>query len=131
MAEATPLIDDRPGGVRETLSKLVTLRRNASYPPPGEESATGEKWIDGKEVFRRVIDIGQLPDTSSKLVPHGITGLDQFVEIRSLMFDGVTWLEPWGVGSIAIGANATNVVAQTSNDLSGSTAVAILSYTKV
>lgn len=45
------------------------------------EHATGSKWIDGKEIYRKVIDTGALPNATTKSVAHGIIGLDTIVKL--------------------------------------------------
>ncbi len=51
------------------------------------EAVTGTFWIDGKAVFRKVIDTGALPASGSSLVAHNITGMDVVVFIRGFAED--------------------------------------------
>ncbi len=46
-----------------------------------DEHLTGTKWIDGKDIYRKVIDFGALPNNDFKAVAHGITDLDQIISI--------------------------------------------------
>lgn len=36
------------------------------------ETLTGETWIRGQQIFRKVISVGPLPNNTSKSIPHGI-----------------------------------------------------------
>ena len=40
------------------------------------EIDTGQKWVDGKTIYRKVINFGALPNGVSKSMAHGITNLD-------------------------------------------------------
>jgi hypothetical protein len=54
-------------------------KRNIEINPryaTGVEIDTGQIWVDGKTIFRRVINFGALPNGTTKSVAHGITGLD-------------------------------------------------------
>lgn len=44
------------------------------------EIETGE-WIDGKPVYKKTVDVGSLPNASTKAVDHGISNLDRVVSI--------------------------------------------------
>lgn len=39
------------------------------------EHATGQKWIDGKEIYSKTVDCGTLPDNTSKLVDAGLSNV--------------------------------------------------------
>lgn len=39
------------------------------------EQKTGQKWIDGKDIFSKTIDCGALPDNTSKLVAAGLSNV--------------------------------------------------------
>ena len=46
------------------------------------ETLTNKVWIDGKPIYRKVIDFGALPNTTTKTVAYNITNLDKFVRIE-------------------------------------------------
>ena len=50
----------------------------------GQEVLTAERWIDGKPIYRKVIDFGALPDTTTKSVLHGIENTD-YIQINRRM----------------------------------------------
>ena len=50
------------------------------------ETNTGMKWIDGKPIYRKVVDFGALPNATTKNVAHNISNIDKIVKI-----DGITY----------------------------------------
>jgi hypothetical protein len=60
-------------------------KRNIEINPryaTGVEIDTGQIWVDGKTIFRRVINFGALPNGTTKSVAHGIIGLDLVTHSR-------------------------------------------------
>lgn len=49
------------------------------------ETDTGFTWIDGKNIYKKTVNIGTLPNNTKKSVSHGITNLDKIIKI-----DGIT-----------------------------------------
>ena len=45
------------------------------------EVNTGVKWIDGKDIYFKVIDLGALPNATNKTVLHGITNISRWIKI--------------------------------------------------
>ncbi len=43
------------------------------------EFNTGKKWIDGKDIYRKVIEIPSLPNNSEGTYPLGINNIDTIV----------------------------------------------------
>lgn len=41
-------------------------------------------WIDGKVIYRRTINVGSMPNSETKRVAHGITGIDKIVKIEGI-----------------------------------------------
>lgn len=39
-------------------------------------------WIDGKVIYRKTVDIGSLPNATSKTVPHGVSDLENVIKIE-------------------------------------------------
>lgn len=44
-----------------------------------QEVDTGFVWTDGKHIYKKTIDIGNLPNNSEKQVAHGITSIDTLI----------------------------------------------------
>ena len=60
--------------------------------------ATGKKWIDGRTIYTKTINIGALPNAANKYVAHGIVGWDRFVSLSGWVFrsaDNVTFSLPF------------------------------------
>lgn len=49
------------------------------------EADTGFTWIDGKNIYKKTVNIGTLPNNTKKSVSHGIANLDKIIKI-----DGIT-----------------------------------------
>ena len=77
--------------------KLDTSRYESDNTLSVTEAATGEKWIDGKKIYRKVIDCGALPNTTggSKLVPTGVADLETMISISCTgAGDGIDFVFP-------------------------------------
>lgn len=48
------------------------------------ETDTGKIWIDGKKIYRKVINCGVLPNAEEKNIPHNIKDYDIFLTIRGI-----------------------------------------------
>ena len=91
------------------------------------------KWIDGKDLYRKVIDFGALPNATTKGVAHNISNLGTVVNCYGYASISNTKLSiNWYNGTNYITTFVTNTVVniQTSNDRSSYTAYVIIEYTK-
>jgi hypothetical protein len=99
------------------------------------EAATNKTWIDGKRIYRKVLDFGALPNNTSKEVAHGITGLDQFTSISAISTDGTnTLVLPYigdGTDSINVFRSGSNIRITTNDNRSSHQCDVILEYTKL
>lgn len=48
------------------------------------EIDTGKIWIDGKKIYRKVINCGVLPNNEEKNIPHNIKDYDSFLSVRGI-----------------------------------------------
>ena len=46
------------------------------------EVNTGKKWIDGKDIYRKVVEIETLPNATAGNYAHGISNIDDIVDIK-------------------------------------------------
>ena len=46
-----------------------------------DEVKTGGKWIDGKPIYRKVVDFGALPNSTTKNVAHGVNNIGDITHI--------------------------------------------------
>jgi len=49
------------------------------------EQDTGLKWIDGKTIYQKTIDLGALPNETTKSVEHGIINMDCVVDFYGVI----------------------------------------------
>ena len=92
-------------------------------------------WIDGKPLYRKVIDFGTLPDNTLKNVAHNISNLKQIVKLEGFAGSnqnsgGITL--PHATNSpTALFADDTNVSVLTTNDRTSYTKTFVyVTYTK-
>lgn len=102
------------------------------------EIETGKEWIDGKKIFRKVIDCGALPNNTSKNVAHGIASFDSMwiSADGSWATEGSNWIPLPYVDTattrlVEVVAKAANVNIVTASDMSAfTTSYVTLEYTK-
>lgn len=98
------------------------------------EIFTGKYWIDGKKIYRKVIDIGSLPNSTTKNVSHGIISFENITQISGFADDNINFVNlPYttsALKTIEIKANSTNIVIITNFDFSTYSGYAIIEYTK-
>lgn len=95
------------------------------------EAKTGATWIDGSPIYKKTIDLGNMPDSTSKQVAHNIQNILQIIKLESIMIDGSGsgWTIPYvSVRSVSVEGN--NVVVSTAGDLSSFTGYVTIYYTK-
>lgn len=93
-------------------------------------------WIDGKPVYRKVINFGALPNASTKSVPHNISNLDTILDVKGTGTNGSFWfkfphvVQDTPTNSIEISVSTTLIYIKTGSDRSAYSAYIILEYTK-
>lgn len=126
------------GGNADPTGNIVSQISNfAKYST--SETDTGQKWIDGKTIYRKVIDFGALPNSTIKSVNHNISGLS-FVTLLSAIVYQSSGTQSWqmlnfasSVGveqTIRIFCNTTQVTIGTGTDRTSFKAYVIMEYTK-
>lgn len=63
----------------KTLNEKITKTNTYST----EEQPIGT-WIDGKTIYRKVIDFGPLPNATKKEIAHNITNIDKFIKVEGI-----------------------------------------------
>lgn len=99
------------------------------------ETYTGRVWIDGKPIYRKIIDFGALPNNTEKDVAHNISSISDIVKIEGVCRAIEDDINVYGsLSSTALitllGADETNVIIISNEDRSSYTAFVILEYTK-
>ena len=99
------------------------------------------KWIDGKPIYRKVIDCGALPNTASISVNTGISNISEVIKYYGVASGATTSLVLPYVGGnsnvsdrincyIYITNGSAAIVFNTFQDMSGYNAKMIIEYTK-
>lgn len=117
----------------KALNEKIT--KSSTYST--DEQAVGT-WIDGKTIYRKVINFGILPNATSKLVPHNISNLKNFVKIEGIAIrdDNFAQMLPLVYRGIDTEYNTSLAVTNTQisiicdNDRTNFTAYVTLEYTK-
>jgi len=109
------------------------------FPNPALSSTTAQK-PELRQVFRKVINFGQLPNTTSKTVAHNLspTSTWSFTHIYGAASDtsGISYLplpyaHPTASSNIAVSVDATNVTITTGSDRTAyDTSYIVLEYIK-
>lgn len=102
------------------------------------EIDTGKIWIDGKKIFRKVVDCGYLLNKNVKTVEHNIKNIDTIVKINSIGYENNQNYLPipyvhnitQGQGGITLYINKTNIVLRTYGDRTEVKVLVTLEYTK-
>lgn len=101
------------------------------------EIDTGKIWIDGKKIYRKVIDCGYLLNKNTKIVEHNIKNMDTITKINCIGQDNADYLPiPYvyevvqGQGPITLYANKTNIVIRTYGNRTTVKVLITLEYTK-
>lgn len=133
------------------MAKLVTLHDadgEIIYPQTISdmdystyEQDTGCKWIDGKKIYKKTIDIGVLPNASTKQVTHGIASIGTVIDAKGSALrstDSLWFLIPNtpnpSVGNVNVGIGMTvsssSIEISTGTDRTNMTGYVTLWYTK-
>ena len=102
------------------------------------EVLTAERWINGKPVYRKVVSMGTLPNTTAKSIAHGISNLDEHLDLSGVAFhvSGDARIPlPYvstSTSTIQMHMSKTNVIVTTRLDMSVAydKSYAIIYYTK-
>ena len=105
-----------------------------------EEQKTGETWIDGKPIYRKVIDFGVIDEQNNNFRDHNIKNLGQVITAKAIGYTGSMYYPiPFAAVSsmfanknVGLRVDATQVIigVGATTDFSTHTVIAILEYTK-
>ena len=93
------------------------------------EYLTGEVWTDGKPVHRKVVDVGALPNATTKNVAHGIASIETLIDMRGAAQTAVPVLGPMA-DVAAFRMDDTNVIVVTVADQTAYTGHVVIDYTR-
>ena len=103
-----------------------------------QETFTGKTWIDGKPIYRKVINCGALPNNTTKNVTHNISNLSNVIFANGISYSSGTgnyFPIPYSADTlqaqVKMWVTNTDVSLQTLSDRSNyTTTYIILEYTK-
>lgn len=116
----------------------LTIKQNNPFEYSNDEIKVG-KWLNGETIYRKVIDIGYLPNASTSTIAHNISNLGHFTNISGLAIrssDKDTLPIPYvtfatnNSGGITIYANNTSITIGTTTNRSSYEGYVILEYIK-
>ena len=110
-----------------------TIQDSQSYSTT--EQKTGGTWIDEKPIYRKVVDLGNLHNATTKSVSHGISNIGLVTDLRGIWYASNDYRTLPYVGGgatydVYLSADNTNIKVQTGMDRSSFTGFAIIEYTK-
>ena len=98
-----------------------------------EETDTGMKWIDGSTIYRKVFVINSLPNNETLTINHGVTNLGVVTNFYAIQnqSEGVNGrASNYGSTYLLARFTSSNVLVQSTSDLSASSGFVLMEYTK-
>lgn len=143
-AKETDLFDERLEKLLEKICDVTNTKEGAVYFL--NEIATFQKYYvsgdpqSSRNVYRKVIDFGALPNTATKSVAHGVTFsantrltrlYGAATDPTAISFLPLPFASPTLADNISLSADGTNVIVTTGSNRASYTSVSIvLEYTK-
>ena len=91
-------------------------------------------WVNGKPIYRKVIDFGSLPNATTKEVDHNISNLDYIVQINAIAITSTKYFLyiPYFdiTDGITLFGSSTKVGIRTMSDRSSYSTYIVIDYTK-
>ena len=116
--------------------KKITIQGVDRFEYSEEERVIGT-WIDGKPLYRKVINFGALPNNTTKTIAHNISNVDMVIGISGVAFvNGLFYplpLQYRGVDStynVEINVSKAAVIMSSNTDRSNLSAYVVLEYIK-
>lgn len=101
------------------------------------EVFTGKYWIDGKKIYKKVVNFGALPNATEKNINTGLSNVNEIVNIFALgkTSTGTYLLIPYvstgvATNNIQMNVTANDITIITGIDRTGINAKVTLEYTK-
>jgi hypothetical protein len=112
-----------------SLTRTNWSRSNTAGKFDTDEVNTHQSWIDGKPIYRKVIDVGAFPNSSIKEVSHNIRGIDQVIKIHGLAKNS-TYKHVFQQGDCNIYVTGAFIWIDAASNYSTYEGYVILEYTK-
>ena len=114
------------GTTASEFSPYQNLNGTENYTT--EEIIIG-KWINGKPIYRKVVDCGALPNNAGKYVAHNISNIESIIRLYGFGTTGQTFY-PIPNETFRAYANLQNIFLYTQDDRSNMNGTFIIEYTK-
>ena len=95
----------------------------------GVEYRTTERW-QGKSVYAMAVDFGTMPNSTHKILVHGISNIERVIFCTGSSSDGCILPYHTNAHDVELSANTTDIVIKNTTNWSNCTAVVVLKYTK-
>lgn len=126
-----PATSEKLGGVK--IGEGVNVSEDGtisvpSYTPPAystTEHKTGRKWIDGKDIYEKIIDYTGSLGTTATIISSGIDYISNFVDSRCIADNGVE-----GISPITLWLDGTDLKGRTVGNFSSQLLHIVIQYTK-
>lgn len=115
----------------------VALPTGGGYQWSTTEFLTGNRDVAGDPIYGKAVDLGSWPNTTTKTVAHGVTGIKSLISLTGYGTDGtVRYSIPRSSPTLAsnvdlIWLDATDIRIHTGGNLTSFSGYALLLYTKV
>lgn len=120
-----------------TTGANATITLNAEPNYSTSEVDTKVKWIDNKTIYRKTVNIGSLPNATTKTVAHGISNLGYIINISgSAKYSNTGACIPIplvtnnATTQVLVTVDLTNITISGGNDRSDASGYITLWYTK-
>lgn len=99
------------------------------------EVDSGSKWIDGSAIYKKTVNLGNLPNNTTKTVAHNIANLSTLVRLEGNFTNGtnsapIPYSAPTASKTVQAYVDATNITIGTGEDRSAYSGYVTLYYTK-
>jgi hypothetical protein len=102
------------------------------------EQDSGEKWIDGKIIYCKTVNLGAFPNSTTKNVAHGVTGMTYLVKYEGMgansapTFTALPFVNNGAASNwnMVVRVDRTNVIMVSDADNSSYSGYITLYYTK-
>lgn len=99
------------------------------------EVDSGSKWVNGDAIYKKTVNIGNLPNNTTKTVAHNIANFSTLVKLEGAFTNGINsapipYAAPTTSKVVQVYVDATNITIGTGEDRSAYSGYVTLYYTK-
>lgn len=122
-------------GLSEYAQDNIVAQLNEERSYSTSEVNTGKKWIDGKPIYSKVVNVNALPNNAQTGYQHDIDDVDEFITIRGIAKSStlslpIPFVDRSGSTNIQLYASASGFTVSTNYDASSYAGKFIFEYTK-